>query len=148
VKNWFLENHSRSADERAAIDRLAASAEWLVGHAWRLDKTSGQLVLDAEIEAHGATYALVMYYPPTYPGTPPYIKPTERPERASFRSSVRRWHAVSAMGAGYMDAPSDRRASPGKRAQVAPSGKPAWRGRTTGKRSLPAPINHGAAGSR
>lgn len=81
MKIWYIDDQARLAAERAAVDNLAANADWLAGYNWRFE--SGLLVLDVEIAAHGATYVLVMYYPPTYPETPPYVKPKDSSESIS-----------------------------------------------------------------
>ena len=83
MKIWFLEDPARLAAEREAIETLAKSSGWLAGYAWRIDFANNHLLLDAEIQAHGATYALVMTYPATFPETPPFIKPKDPKESLS-----------------------------------------------------------------
>ena len=67
---WFLKNPERLKLERAGIDELSRSAEWLVGTEWLLD---GDLCLDAVIKAHGHDYEVRVTFPPVFPNAPAVV---------------------------------------------------------------------------
>lgn len=77
---WFFEDLQRLARERAAIEQLEQSAEWLVGTEWSVD---GGLCLDAVIRAHGYDYQVRMTYPNLFPSIPPTVRPVNAQERWS-----------------------------------------------------------------
>lgn len=78
---WFLSDLQRLSQERAAVARLEASAEWLVGTAWLLD--GGLLCLDAIIRAHGHDYQVRMIYPDLFPSVPLTVYPRHAEARWS-----------------------------------------------------------------
>ena len=77
---WFLDDPGRLALEKAAVDNLAADADWLSGSVWGL---RGGLRLDAVICAGGHDYEVTMSYPEVFPATPPIVRPKNSEERWS-----------------------------------------------------------------
>jgi hypothetical protein len=77
---WFLDDRGRLAQEKAAVERLEAEADWLRGVVWGL---SGGLHLNAVIRAGGHDYEVTMVYPDVFPATPPIVRPKNRDERWS-----------------------------------------------------------------
>jgi sulfur-carrier protein adenylyltransferase/sulfurtransferase len=77
---WFLANQKRLSVERAAIEELQRSAEWLVGVEWLI---SGGLCVDAVIRAHGHDYEVRLEYPRLFPEVPPTVRPRKAEGRWS-----------------------------------------------------------------
>jgi len=69
---WFLANQKRLSLERAAVEELQRSAEWLAGAEWLL---CGGLCVDAVIRAHGRDYEVRLEYPSLFPEMPPTVRP-------------------------------------------------------------------------
>ena len=70
---WFLRDSNRLTAERDAIESLAQSSGWLVGHGWRID--SDGFGLDAVIRAHEHDYELRLTFPALYPFAPSTLRP-------------------------------------------------------------------------
>lgn len=73
---WFLRDLNRLTLERAAVEKLQATAPWLKATSWGLEGSA--LRLDADIEAHGFIYPVRMIYPDTFPASPPTVFPREK----------------------------------------------------------------------
>ena len=69
---WFLEDVDRLLHERTALEERAGSAPWLKGFAWSLP--GGELVVDADIEAHDHVYQVRMTYPQQFPACLPSVR--------------------------------------------------------------------------
>lgn len=78
---WFFNDLQRLAQEREAIRLLGDSVDWLTGTNWILD--TGNLTVEAIIQAHGYDYAVKMVYPTLFPAVPPTIHPKNPEERWS-----------------------------------------------------------------
>lgn len=61
--------------ERAALEDLCASVDWLSPPAWTFEAQG--LAVDVIITAHGHPYALRLLYPNVYPAVPPAIRPVD-----------------------------------------------------------------------
>ncbi len=75
---WFLRDSKRLQLERAGIEELSHSADWLVGFEWGLDKG---LCLDAVIRAHGHDYEVRVSFPALYPDAPAIVRPRNMQRR-------------------------------------------------------------------
>ena len=69
---WFLSDIGRLNRERDAVEKLHRESDWLIGVAWHLE---GDLCIDAVIRVHGHDYEVTLRYPPTFPHSPPFVKP-------------------------------------------------------------------------
>jgi len=78
---WFMTDPERLKLERAGIEELSRSANWLVGTDWRLDKDG--LSLDAVIRAKGHDYEVRVTFPTLYPDVPPIVRPQKTQSRIS-----------------------------------------------------------------
>ena len=77
---WFLRNPERLKLERAGIEELSCSANWLIGTEWRFDN---ELCLDAVICAHNYEYEMRITFPPLYPDAPIVVRPQNMKRRIS-----------------------------------------------------------------
>lgn len=75
---WFVEDLSRLAREKGAVEGLEDDREWLRDVGWGFH--SGGLCLDATIVAHGHDYRVRMTYPEVFPAAPPAVRPKNREE--------------------------------------------------------------------
>ena len=78
---WYLDDAARFKAERAEIERLKASAEWLTEATWRLEEN---LCVDAAIRVGTAVYQARMTYPNHYPKIPPVMRPVNAERRWTF----------------------------------------------------------------
>lgn len=78
---WFLRNPERLKLERAGIEGLMRSANWLIGTEWRIDGDG--LVLDAVIRAKGHDYEVRVSFPILYPDAPIIVRPQKMQSRIS-----------------------------------------------------------------
>lgn len=78
---WYLANAGRFRAEQEALRALAAEVDWLEVDGWRIDQTS-HLCVNAEINAAGRSFPLVLRYSLHFPFTPPSVQP-RTPERWS-----------------------------------------------------------------
>lgn len=78
---WFLKDGKRLARERREIESLQATMKWLLGAEWSIDEKN--LVINADIDAHGHIYQVALTYPDFFPATPPYVAPKESDVRWS-----------------------------------------------------------------
>lgn len=69
---WFLDNLQRVAHEKAEVEALADTVDWLNDTTWRLE---GGLLLEATIEVHGQSFPIRMTYPALFPAQPPAVRP-------------------------------------------------------------------------
>jgi len=77
---WFLGDSKRLNRERAGIEVLSRSAEWLIGTEWCLD---GGLCLDAVVRAHGHDYEVRVSFPALFPDAPIVVRPRNMKSRIS-----------------------------------------------------------------
>lgn len=77
---WFLRDAERLRRERAGVEALSRSANWLVGAEWFLDDG---LCLDAVIRAHGHDYEVRLFYPALFPDAPIVVRPRNMQGRVS-----------------------------------------------------------------
>lgn len=77
---WFLRDPNRLAQERAGIEALTKSVDWLVGAEWKLE---GELFLDVIIRAHGHDYEVRVSFPQLYPDAPAVVRPRNMERRIS-----------------------------------------------------------------
>jgi len=77
---WFLTDSNRLERERAGVEALARSVEWLMGVHWGLD---GGLYFDAVIRAHGHDYEVRVSYPALFPEAPIAVRPRNMKGRIS-----------------------------------------------------------------
>lgn len=80
---WFLETPTRLALERAKINELLRSADWLLGADWGFDLDSGGLRLDAVIQAHSHDYEFRLTFPTLFPDAPIVVRPKNVDRRLS-----------------------------------------------------------------
>jgi sulfur-carrier protein adenylyltransferase/sulfurtransferase len=80
MTHWFLRDSERLKRERAGIEELSRSAEWLVGTEWCLD---GGLCLDAVVRAHGHDYEVRVSFPALFPDAPLVVRPRNMQGRIS-----------------------------------------------------------------
>lgn len=66
--------------ERRCLDDLSASADWLIGHEWYIERG---LVVEAVIRAHGHGYTLRLTFPSMFPDAPPVVRPVGESQRLS-----------------------------------------------------------------
>ncbi len=79
---WMLDDLSRLAMEREAIENLQSNTTWLKGTSWGFNP--GPLLrLDADIEVHNSVYQVRMIYPESFPANPPSVFPRNTAERWS-----------------------------------------------------------------
>ena len=79
---WWIENPTRSASERLAVENLAGSQLWLQIVQFRLDGT--RVCWDLDIVTPRRSYPITLRYPDFFPGSPPLIFPRGVKERWSF----------------------------------------------------------------
>lgn len=79
---WYLENYLRSRHERAALEALASSADWLTPIGWRIDG-SLRLIWDADISTPARVFPISLRFPNHFPHSPPLVLPRNKPERWS-----------------------------------------------------------------
>lgn len=77
---WFLANPQRLSEEREGVEKLATTAEWLVGADWHLENG---LCLDVVLRVHDIEYELRVSFPAYYPGTPLVVRPLNQEVRLS-----------------------------------------------------------------
>lgn len=78
MTHWFIRDSQRLKLERAGIEELSRSADWLVGFEWGLDNG---LCLDAVIRVHGHDYDLRISFPALYPDAPAVVRPRNMQRR-------------------------------------------------------------------
>ena len=79
---WYLENYLRSRRERAALEALAASVDWLTPMGWRIDG-SLRLIWDADISTPARVFPILLRFPNHFPHSPPLVLPRNEQERWS-----------------------------------------------------------------
>ncbi len=72
---WFLLNLGRVEEERARLEELEKSRDWLESVAWRFSKNGPIVELLIKI-SEGQEHPLQLSFPEYYPSTPPSISPT------------------------------------------------------------------------
>jgi sulfur-carrier protein adenylyltransferase/sulfurtransferase len=79
---WWIDNPTRSASERLAVESLAGSQSWMQIVQFRLDGT--RVCWDIDIVTPRRSYPITLRYPDFFPGSPPLIFPRGLKERWSF----------------------------------------------------------------
>jgi len=79
---WYLENYLRSRRERAALEALAASVDWLTPIGWRIDG-SLRLIWDADIATPARVFPISLRYPNHFPHSPALVLPRNEQKRWS-----------------------------------------------------------------
>ncbi len=74
MKFWWLTDFRRLAEERRAIDVLAAEG-WFALADWTLD--GYRLAVNSVISARGAEYPVRLIYPDQFPLVPAWVEPRE-----------------------------------------------------------------------
>ena len=80
---WFLDNPARSKKERAQLELLVGSVDWLIPIGWRME--SSRLSWDANIVIADELRPITLRYPNHFPFSPPLVLPRE--EQPSWWSS-------------------------------------------------------------
>jgi molybdopterin/thiamine biosynthesis adenylyltransferase len=78
---WFLRDAERLKIERAGVESLARTVNWLMGTEWLFDNN---LCLDAVIRAHGHDYEVRVKFPPLYPNAPASVFPRNVDRRLTY----------------------------------------------------------------
>ncbi len=85
MATWFLEEVDRLEQERAGIEGLRRTADWLILAEWGLEFVGDELWLcvDAVIRAHGHDYEVRLSYPSHFPEAPLIVCPRNATSRWS-----------------------------------------------------------------
>jgi molybdopterin/thiamine biosynthesis adenylyltransferase len=79
---WYFDDFERSRRERAELESLAASVDWLTPVDWRID-ASLRMVWDADITTPKGVRSISLRYPNHFPHSPPSVFPRDASERWS-----------------------------------------------------------------
>lgn len=81
MKFWWLSNFRRVGAERAAIEAIAAEADWFTLTRWTFNEF--RFSAEGVIMVHGAEYPVRLVYPDQFPLVPAWVEPQDRAVRWS-----------------------------------------------------------------
>jgi hypothetical protein len=74
---WFIEDPTRSRQERRLLEELVGSVDWLNPLGWRIDD-SARLVWDADLTVGSEIRKISLRFPNNFPYSPPLVLPRDK----------------------------------------------------------------------